>query len=76
MGNGKWGMENREWGMGNRTLLLPFDLLPFGEAERANRAGRMAELSTSRSVTAQSKYWALGIDALVMAHWALDIEPC
>ncbi|WP_333037295.1 MULTISPECIES: hypothetical protein [unclassified Microcoleus] len=52
LGNGEWGMGNEEWGMGNRALVLPFDLLLFGEAERARRAGRLAKLSTSRSVTA------------------------
>ncbi|MEG4302239.1 hypothetical protein QUB16_05915 [Microcoleus sp. D3_18a_C4] len=35
-------LGNGEWGMGNRALVLPFDLLSFGEAERANRAGRVA----------------------------------
>ncbi|MEG4491194.1 hypothetical protein [Microcoleus sp. D3_18_C4] len=32
LGNGEWGTGNGEWGMGNRALVLPFDLLSFGEA--------------------------------------------
>ncbi|MEG4249964.1 MULTISPECIES: hypothetical protein [unclassified Microcoleus] len=50
--NREWKIGNGEWGMGNRALVLPFDLLSFGEAERANRAGRVANPSTNRSVTA------------------------
>ncbi|MEG4067525.1 hypothetical protein QUA42_09245 [Microcoleus sp. Pol11C2] len=35
-------MGNRKWEIGNRALVLTFDLLPFGEALRARRAGRVA----------------------------------